>query len=83
MDAKCDDEIDELKKIFYQFFVSTGNLKTSDQNKHGDRQKNSKKAWQSTNKQSNKDFEGIKQQLRELYDERDERRRRQALRDAD
>lgn len=82
VDAKCDDEIDELKKIFYQFFVSTGNLKTSEQNKLGDRQKNSKKAWQGTNKQSNKDFDGIRQQLRELYDERDERRRQQTAREA-
>ena len=30
VDTRCDDEIDELKKIFYRFFVMTGNIGSSE-----------------------------------------------------
>jgi hypothetical protein len=84
VDARCSDEIDELKKIFYRFFVPQENLLAADKPKQKDSTKNFN-PFQNLNskapKQYQKEMDGIKITLKELYDEKAEREKKQEERE--
>lgn len=78
VDVRCDDEIDELKKIFYMFFIITSNLTTSDQGFDHIQDKKVNIARNKTNsKQYKKDIDKIEFQLRELYQDKKRRKEMQ------
>lgn len=73
VDPRCDDEIDELKKIFYRFFGMTGSLTSSADPAAQNDQFHSSGGKPKVTKQYQKDTDSIKIQLKELYEEKDKR----------
>ena len=78
MDLRCQDEIDELKKIFFQFFVQPADVTQTESTlgKASDKKADDYGTDGRLQKQYQKDLDGIKEQLKELYDEKDLRQKK-------